>query len=207
MTRITSKPSKFIHHNWRQVDFHIDIEGNLGDKNVAAAVRDLKLIAESVTEVGTPTVPWFPTDVEDFDHIGKKTLTVGDGLVDTDHPSFTDPVYRDRRAFIADVAREYSVNDDSIPDVEYTSDEIGVWKHCYPKLKRLLRTNACEETNKTIEMMEKHVEGFSADTIPQLDPISKFLEGETGWRLKPVGGLLSQREFLNALGFKIFHST
>jgi phenylalanine-4-hydroxylase len=30
---------------------------------------------------------------------------------------------------------------------------------------------------------------------------------KTGWRLKPVGGLLSQREFLNALAFKIFNST
>ena len=29
--------------------------------------------------------------------------------------------------------------------------------------------------NETIIEMEKHVEGFSADTIPQLDPISKFL--------------------------------
>lgn len=29
----------------------------------------------------------------------------------------------------------------------------------------------------------------------------------TGWRLKPVGGLLTQREFLNGLAFRIFHST
>ena len=43
----------------------------------------------------------------------------------------------------------------------------------------------------TIELMEKNVEGFGPDTVPQLDPISKFLESETGWRLKPVGGLLS----------------
>lgn len=30
---------------------------------------------------------------------------------------------------------------------------------------------------------------------------------QTGWRLKPVGGLLTQREFLNGLAFKVFHST
>ena len=40
-----------------------------------------------------------------------------------------------------------------------------------------------------------------------MDPISKYLESKTGWRLKPVGGLLTQREFLNGLAFKIFHST
>ena len=33
------------------------------------------------------------------------------------------------------------------------------------------------------------------------------MTGKTGWRLKPVGGLLTQREFLNGLAFKIFHST
>jgi len=74
-------------------------------------------------------------------------------------------------------------------------------------LKKLLATNACEETNEIINLMEKNVEGFTADTIPQLDPISKYLQAETGWRLKPVGGLLTQREFLNGLAFKIFHST
>jgi phenylalanine-4-hydroxylase len=74
-------------------------------------------------------------------------------------------------------------------------------------LKALLETNACEETNEIIKEFEKNVEGFSADTIPQLDAISTYLRSTTGWRLKPVGGLLSEREFLNGLAFKIFHST
>jgi prephenate dehydratase len=34
MTRISSRPSKFIINNWRQVDFFIDIEGNPTDTNV-----------------------------------------------------------------------------------------------------------------------------------------------------------------------------
>jgi len=38
-----------------------------------------------------------------------------------------------------------------------------------------LKTNACDETNKIIEEMEKNVDGFSEDSIPQLDSISKYL--------------------------------
>ena len=55
--------------------------------------------------------------------------------------------------------------------------------------------------------MEKNIKGFSENDIPQLEAISSFLTEKTGWRLKPVGGLLTQREFLNGLAFKIFHST
>ena len=48
---------------------------------------------------------------------------------------------------ITQVAFDYRINDTHIPDIKYTENEIGVWKYCYPKLKRLLATNACEETN------------------------------------------------------------
>lgn len=207
MTRISSRPSKFIVNNWRQVDFFIDMEGNPTDTNVKKALDELKLISDRVTEVGTPEVPWFPTRIEDFNFIGNKVLGEGNGIQEVDHPSFRDPVYRKRREFIASHAFHYNVNDADIPSIKYTEEEISVWKHCYPKLKALLETNACDETNEIIHMMEQNVEGFSSTTIPQLDPISKYLQSQTGWRLKPVGGLLTQREFLNGLAFKIFHST
>ena len=73
-------------------------------------------------------------------------------------------------------------------------------------MRELFKTNACKEYMEIIAEFEKHV-GFSVDEIPQLNAISKFLQSKTGWRLKPVGGLLTQREFLNGLAFKIFHST
>lgn len=70
----------------------------------------------------------------------------------------------------------------------------------------MFKTNACEEFNWTIDEFEKEV-GLNENSILQLEPISQFLQSRTGWRLKPVGGLLTQREFLNGLGFKVFHST
>jgi len=68
-------------------------------------------------------------------------------------------------------------------------------------------THACREFNECIEAFRKNVKGYHSDAIPQLEDISQFLISETGWRLKPVGGLLTQREFLNGLAFRVFHST
>ena len=42
------------------------------------AITELKMISEKVTEVETVEVPWFPTRIEDFDHIGKRILSEGD---------------------------------------------------------------------------------------------------------------------------------
>ena len=56
---------------------------------------------------------------------------------------------------IADVALKYSIRDEAIPEIDYNENELGVWRHCYPKLKVLLEKNACEETNFTIKEMEK----------------------------------------------------
>jgi hypothetical protein len=147
-------------------------------------------MSNKVTIVGTPQVPWFPTNIYDFDNIGKRILSSGDGIQETDHPSFSDPAYRKRRDFITAAAFSYKLSDSNLPTIAYNDDEKGVWKFCYGRLKELFKTNACKEFRWTIEQFEKHV-GFTENEIPQLDPISKFLQSQTGWRLKPVGGLLT----------------
>ena len=75
-------------------------------------------------------------------------------------------MYRKRRDYISKVALDYKFAHAAIPTIEYNKDEVGVWNYCYPKLKKLLATNACEETNWTIKEMEENIEGFGPNSIP-----------------------------------------
>ena len=49
--------------------------------------------------------------------------------------------------------------------------------------------------------------GFSRDNIPQQRDISNFLKKRTNFQMRPVAGLLSSRDFLNGLAFRVFFST
>lgn len=204
MTSIQSRPPKTV-SNENIINFNIDFHGSFEDQNVQAAMEQLDQISKGITKVGSKAVPWFPIDINDFDHIGKRVLSEGDGIQDADHPGFRDPVYIARRDEITQMAMDYRMRD-PISRVTYTDQEKEVWKYCYNNLIEMFKTNACDEFNWAIAEFQKEI-NLCANEIPQLDDISNLLRSRTGWRLKPVGGLLTQREFLNGLAFKVFHST
>ena len=52
------------------------------------------------------TIPWFPGRIQDLDRFANQILSYGSEL-DSDHPGFTDPVYRARRKEFADIAFHY----------------------------------------------------------------------------------------------------
>jgi len=142
LTRIVSRPPKMIDID-KSVDVLADFEGKSTDPKVENAIKQLRKLSFKVTTVGTPEVPWFPTQIDDFDHIGKRVLSSGDGIQEVDHPGFNDLEYRKRRQMITTSALSYKMSDPKILDVKYTDQEKSVWKFCYPKLKDLFKTNAC----------------------------------------------------------------
>jgi len=113
-------------------------------------------------------------------------------------------VYRERRNYFDTLAQNYK-HGAPVPTPEYTEDEIKTWKTVYERVYPLWEKHACKEHMELILLLEKNL-GFRK-TIPQLRDISPLLQDRTGFRLRPVPGMLSPRNFLGALAFRVFLST
>jgi len=105
----------------------------------------------------------------------------------------------------ADIAYNYR-HGTPIPRVEYSSDERNTWSVVFNSLTSLFKTHACSEFNYIFPLLVTNC-GYKSDNIPQLQDVSEFLKSCTGFTIRPVAGLLSSRDFLAGLAFRVFHST
>ena len=147
-------------------------------------------------------------------------LTKFEPELDMTHPGWSDQEYRARRKMIADLTFSYK-SGEKIPRIEYTKEEIATWDAVYSKVFELLPGRASSMHRKYLGVMETEC-GFGLGKIPQLEDVSNFLKskqrhhvlvdnslfiGSSGFSLRPAAGLLSARDFLASLAFRVFQCT
>lgn len=194
---------------WRRVRLALLTTSAEEDADKIAALRPtleqrVKNLAIFDTDATTTNPYWFPMKIRELDEYANRVLGYG-GELDADHPGFKDAEYRSRRTMIADLALHYR-HGQPLPRVTYTEAEINTWNTVFGELTRLYPTHACDEFLRAFPLLVDNC-GYREGNIPQLEDVSNFLHDCTGFRLRPVGGLLSSRDFLNGLAFRVFHST
>jgi len=119
----------------------------------------------------------------------------------SDHPGFSDAAYRERRAAIARAGRDYR-DGDPVPEVTYTAEEDALWRLVSSELAAKHRRVACAEYLAGSARLV-----LPADKVPQLREVDARLRELTGFRIRPVPGLVPARDFYASLAGRTFMST
>ena len=118
-----------------------------------------------------------------------------------DHPGFSDPAYRARRARIAEIGAGYH-RGDPIPDVTYTAKEDAVWRTVSTELAGKHRKYACREYLLGAQRLV-----LPTARVPQLREVDARVHRLTGFHINPVPGLVPTRTFYRSLAERTFLST
>lgn len=121
--------------------------------------------------------------------------------LDLDHPGASDPEYRDRRGYIASLAKGFRETG-QITDVDYSEKEQGIWRHVATRLEELHQKHASP-----FYLRAKRDLGISTERIPQLTEMNRRLKELTNFRLAPIEGLVDTRAFLTWLSWRTMLST
>ncbi|XP_068162914.1 tyrosine hydroxylase 2 [Antennarius striatus] len=202
LLHIESRLGRKSKNSTADLEFFMKCEVQNSDLEVF--INSLKGVTEDVRSIPDKKVPWFPRQIKDLDRCNM-LITKFDPDMDHDHPGYSDPEYRKRRAFISELAFTYKQGD-LLPIVEYTAEEVSTWREIYRQLCSIYPNMACKQFLDNLQQLEKEC-GYGEDSIPQLREVSAFLKERTGFQLRPVAGLLSARDFLNSLAFRVFQCT
>jgi len=118
-----------------------------------------------------------------------------------DHPGFSDPAYRARRAQIAEVGAAHR-RGHPIQDVTYTAEEDEAWRTVSAELAGKHHTDACTEYLIGAERLL-----LPTTRVPQLREVDERVHSLTGFRISPVPGLVPTRIFYASLAERTFLST
>ncbi|MFF0741807.1 phenylalanine 4-monooxygenase [Streptomyces sp. NPDC004111] len=109
--------------------------------------------------------------------------------------------YQRRRDEIAARAATYT-RGEAIPAVAYTDAEHAVWRLVAARLRERHSALAAPEFLDAAEQL-----GVGNEGIPQLQDVADRLDGLTGFRLQPAGGVVPFHRFCGSLADDYFHST
>lgn len=192
------------------IQFDILVRVDMSRQNLLLLIRSLRQSASlgGVTLLADNSVsikdPWFPRHASELDNCNH-LMTKYEPELDMSHPGFADKTYRERRKKIADIAFAYKYGD-PIPCIDYTPEEISTWTAVFNTVLELMPKHACAEYSRVFKLLQD--EGiFRPDRIPQLEEMSAFMKRHTGFTLRPAAGLLTARDFLASLAFRVFQST
>uniref|UniRef100_A0A6Q2Z7F1 Tyrosine 3-monooxygenase n=1 Tax=Esox lucius TaxID=8010 RepID=A0A6Q2Z7F1_ESOLU len=177
------------------LEYFIRCEVHLSDVNTL--ISSIRRIAEDVKTTKEVKFHWFPKKLSELDRC-HHLITKFDPDLDQEHPV--------SECIETVTVATVDTHIHPIPRVEYTEEEIGTWREVYSTLRELYTTHACSEHLEAFRLLERHC-GYSPDNIPQLEDVSRFLRERTGFQLRPVAGLLSARDFLASLAFRVFQCT
>ncbi|XP_053661805.1 tyrosine 3-monooxygenase isoform X1 [Anopheles marshallii] len=192
------------------VQFDVLVKVDMARSNLLQLIRSLRqtqsfgsvsLLSENNVNV---KAPWFPKHASELDNCNH-LMTKYEPDLDMNHPGFADQVYRARRKEIAEIAFAYRYGD-PIPHIDYTETENKTWSAVFARVKELMVKHACSEYIAVFKKLEDE-KIFVKERIPQLQEMSDFLRRNTGFTLRPAAGLLTARDFLASLAFRIFQST
>uniref|UniRef100_A0A3B4BL27 Tyrosine 3-monooxygenase n=1 Tax=Periophthalmus magnuspinnatus TaxID=409849 RepID=A0A3B4BL27_9GOBI len=189
LLHIESRPGRKVKNSSSDLEFFLKCEVHSSDLEVF--INSLKKVADDVRTIPEEKVPWFPKQIKDLDRCNI-LITKFDPEMDCEHPGYSDPEYRKRLYFR------------NILEIQYLSAVMQWFIHMvrtfvYPGL-------ACRQFLDGLQQLEAEC-GYSEERIPQLRDISAFLKERTGFQLRPVAGLLSARDFLASLAFRVFQCT
>jgi phenylalanine-4-hydroxylase len=121
--------------------------------------------------------------------------------LDLDHPGANDLEYRERRDYIASLAKKFRETG-IITDVDYNEQEQEIWRIVANRLEEIQAKRASKfylEAKKNL--------GISNERIPQLTEMNRRLKKLSNFRLAPIEGLVETRGFLSWLSFRTMLST